>query len=449
MSNSDNIISHPKKLIDYFLNSSRIKEKGKIGVECEKLGVFAGSGKAIPYRGKKGVASLLFELSRQFGWKQIKEGDCIIALSRNAAQITLEPGGQVELSGSVLDNVHQVKKELYNHLEEIKSVSESVGIKWLGLGVQPVSDLDDIEWFPKQRYKIMAPSMAKSGVLSHYMMKKTASIQVNIDYSSEEDFIEKMCTALDLVPLTTAVFANSPISRGRLNGFLSERARIWCSTDPTRCGLLGKEFSLNPGFCSYINFALDVPMFFIVRDKKWIPVKNITFRQYIKEGYKGYKATWDDWELHLSSIFTEVRARGYIEVRNADCQGPRLALSVPALWKGILYNNEARWAAGSLIKDVPWEEKCSLYYTVPQKGLRTKIKGVMLLDLAKEILKIAYASLKAQKKINEKGEDESVYLEPLMELILEDEICPAEVIIKNWEGSWQRQINRLIDYSSY
>jgi len=297
---------------------------------------------------------------------------------------------------------------------------------------------------------IMAPYMAEHGKLSQYMMKKTASIQVNVDYSDEEDFVNKMHAALALCPIITAIFANSPISEGKINGFLSERAHIWNCTDPARCGLIGKKFLSNPGFSSYIDYALKVPMFFIARDNRWIEVKNTTFSMYLKNGYKGYKANIDDWNLHLSTIFTEVRARNcYIELRCADCQKMPLALAVVALWKGILYSKEAMREVRFLVKNLSWEELCQLYFAVPRKGLKTRLRGVRLLELAKELLRISYSGLKEQQQFNQKGKDESIYLEPLMELIIEDEICPAEVIIKNWNGGWHRSVDKLIEYSSY
>ncbi len=443
------IITHRQELIDYFLNSSCSQKKPKIGVEFEKLGVFAHSGKAISYSGKRGVATILSGLSQEFGWKLVKEKDEVIAISRGNTSITLEPGGQVELSGSILDDIHQVKRELENHLTEIKSVSDPFGIKWLGLGIQPVSHLEDIQWVPKNRYQIMTPHMAKHGKLSHHMMKMTASIQANLDYSHEEDFAKKMRTALVLVPIVTAIFANSPISEGKINGFLSERAHIWNYTDPARCGLIGKKFFSHPRFSSYVDYALEVPMLFIIRDNRWIIVRNTTFSMYLKNGYQGYRATWEDWKLHLSTIFTEVRAKNYIELRCTDCQRMPLALADVALWKGILYNKEVCRAAWSLMKNFSWEERCQFYFTVPRKGLKTELKGIKLLDLAKELLKISYSGLKDQRRLNQKGEDESIYLEPIMELIIEDEVCPAEIIIKNWNGSWNKRINKLIEYSSY
>lgn len=445
----DKIINHPKELVNYFLKASRSKENFKVGAEFEKLGVFARSGKAISYSGREGVATILFELSRRFGWRVIREDEAIVGLSRGSAQITLEPGGQIELSGSTLSDIHQIKYELENHIKEIKSVSEPMGIKWLGLGVQPVSSLEDIQWVPKQRYRIMAPYMAENGELSQHMMKKTASIQVNVDYSDEEDFSEKMRTALVLVPVTTAIFANSPISEGKLNGFLSKRAHIWNYTDPLRCGLIKSEFFSSPRFSSYVNYVLNTPMLFIIREGRWIEVKNITFGQYLRSGYESYKATWDDWELHLSSIFTEVRARGYIEIRNADCQRQKFALAVPALWKGIMYSKEARRQILSLTRNLSWEKLCWLYHTVPRTGLKTKVEGKLLLDFAKEVLKIAFCGLKEQKSLSQKREDETIYLEPFLELITEDEICPAEVIIKNWKGRWRGNIKKLIQYTSY
>jgi len=418
----DEIVTRRQQLVNYFLNSSHPQGSLKIGAEFEKLGVFAHSGKAIPYRGKRGVVAILSGLNQRFRWEPVKEDDNIIGLSRGTAQITLEPGGQIELSGSTLDNIHQIKRELENHMIEIKS---------------------------KQRYRIMAPYMAEHGKLSQHMMKKTASIQVNVDYSDEEDFAEKMRTALVLVPVTTAIFANSPISGGKLNSFLSKRAYIWNYTDPARCGLIRHRFFSNPRFSSYVDYALEVPMLFIVRDNRWIEVKDTTFSKYLRDGYQGYRATWDDWELHLSSIFTEVRVKSYIELRNADCQRRELILAVPALWKGILYSKEARRAGWSLMKNLSWDKFCQLYFTVPREGLKAKVRGVRLLDLAKELLKIACFGLKEQGQFNQKGEDESIYLDPLMELIIEDEICPAEIIIKNWKGSWHGCIDKLIEYSSY
>ncbi|MBE0477601.1 glutamate--cysteine ligase [Candidatus Aerophobetes bacterium] len=443
------IITHRKQLVEYFLNSSTPEQMSKIGGEFEKLGVFKHSKEAISYTGKKGVAAVLSGLSQRYGWEPIREEGSIIGLFRGTKNITLEPGGQIELSGSPLDNVHQVKKEVEEHLREIKSISEPLGIKWLGLGMQPVSKLKDIQWVPKNRYRIMVPYMEKHGKLSHYMMKKTASIQVNLDYLDEEDFSTKMGTALKLVPIITAIFANSPVSEGKLNGFLSKRACIWNYTDPARCHLINKRFFLKPRFSSYVDYALDVPMFFILRDEGWIEVKNTTFSKYLKEGYQGYRATLDDWELHLSTIFTEVRVRSYIEIRNADCQRMELLPAIPALWKGILYSKNSLAEVLSLLKGVSWENICELYRVVPHQGLRTKIEKVRLLDLAKEILKIARAGLKEQEKLNDKGEDESIYLAQLMQLLIEDELCPAEVIIKNWKGSWHASIDKLIEYSSY
>ncbi len=443
------IISERQELIDYFLNSCSSPGEMKIGAEFEKFGVFYPSGKAIPYSGRRGVANVLSHLSQRFGWKPVKEDDKLIALSKGNSWITLEPGGQIELSSSVLNNIHQIKEEWEGFIGEIKSFSELSNIKWLGLGVQPVSRLEDIEWVQKHRYKIMAPYMAKHGELSHHMMKSTASIQVSVDYSDEDDFTRKMRTALCLAPIITAIFANSPISEGKINGFLSERAHIWNYTDSARSGLIGERFFSNPEFSSYVDYALEVPMFFIIRDEQWIEVKKRTFSEYFKKGYQGYRASWDDWELHLSTIFTEVRVKSYIELRCADCQRAQLTPAVIAAWKGILYNQEAIRAVWSLIKGLSWVELHNLYFTVPREGLKAKLKGVRLLDIAKELLKISYSGLKEQRQFNQDGEDESVHLEPIMELVIEDEMCPAEIIIKNWNSSWHRSINKLIEYSSY
>jgi len=442
-------IGHYRELVDYFLDSCSFRKKLKIGAEFENLAVFAHSGKAIPYRNERGVTAILSGLSQKFGWEPLKENGELIALSRESSWVTLEPGGQIELSTSVHNDIHQVKSEWEKFIEEIKSIVEPFGIRWLGLGIQPVSLLEDIEWVPKQRYRIMAPYMAEHGRMSQYMMKKTASIQISMDYFSEDDFVRKMRTALFLAPIITAIFANSPISEGKINGFLSERAHIWNHTDVARCGLIEEKFLFNPQFSTYVNYALQVPMFFIIRENRWVEVKNMTFSAYLKNGYQGYRATWDDWELHLSTIFTEVRAKKYIELRCADLQKRQFAPAVAALWKGILYNEKTLRTAWSLIKSLSWKELCSLYCTVPREGLKARLKGVRLLDIAKELLRISHSGLKEQRQFNQDGEDESVHLEPIMELIIEDEMCPAEIIIKNWNGSWHKSINKLIEYSSY
>ena len=438
-----------QQLVNYFLESCCSEEELKVGAEFEKLGVFHPSGTAIPYQRKDGVAAVLYGLSERFHWMPAKEDGRIIALSRGNTRITLEPGGQIELSSDTFDNIHQLNGELVNHIREIKSVSDSLNIRWLGLGIQPISQLEDIQWVPKNRYQIMAPHMAKQGKLSHQMMKMTASIQVNVDYLSEDDFAQKMRTALVLVPVVTAIFANSPISEGKLNGFLSKRAHIWNHTDPARCGLIGREFFSHPSFSSYVDYALEVPVLFIIRENRWIGVRDTNFSEYLRNGYQGYRATWDDWQLHLSSIFTEVRAKSYIEVRCADCQRMQLAPAVVALWKGIFYSKEACRAAWSLMKDFSWEERCQLYSTVPRDGLKTGPRGVSILDLAKELLRISYSGLKEQGALNDKGEDETIYLDPVTELVIEREMCPADIIIKNWRGKWHGSISQLIDYSSY
>jgi len=442
----EKIITSKKQLIEYLARNCRPEKSFKIGIEFEKLGVFYPSGKAIPYSGEKGVKEILKRLSKNFNWKPLIEEGNLVGLFRKNTRITLEPGGQLELSGDTLDNVHQIKEEVENHLKEIKYVSENLKIRWLGLGMQPVSEQNEIEWVPKKRYRIMAPYMKKSGKLGQDMMKKTASIQVNVDYSDEEDFGEKMKVALLLAPFAIAIFANSPISEGKLNGFLSKRAHIWNYTDPLRCGLIKRDFFSNPGFSQYVDYALEVPLLFIVRDKRWIKVQDINFLTYLKKGYQGYKPIFDDWELHLSTIFTEVRARGYIEIRSADSQQRELVLSVPAFWKGVMYSKKSREAVFSLMKGISHEKLCELYLNVSRKGLKTRLGKAFLLDFAREILKISYSGLKEQSKSKK---EETLYLEPLMELVIESKVCPAEVIIKNWNGKWKRSIKKLVDYSSY
>ena len=437
-----------RQLEEHFLKFPHCAPECKTGVEFEKLGVHRNSGKAISYYGNPGLANLLKQLSEQFGWQTTQENGHVVGLARGETLITLEPGGQLELSTSELDCVHEIEMELKLHLEELKHVSSSAGIAWLGLGLQPVSTLSDIEWIPKSRYSIMAPHMDRHGRLSHEMMRKTASIHVCLDYYNEQDFVEKIHLALSLVPFTTAIFANSPIAEGKLTGFLSTRAHIWQNTDPLRCGMISEAFFAHPTFSSYVEYALDVPMLFLVRNAVWIDANNISFRQFMKEGYQGYRATMDDWELHLSSIFTEVRLRHYLEIRNSDCQRGELALAPAAFWKGIIYNQEARSAAQSLVQGISWKESIDLAVAVAKQGLRARFRDTTVGHIAAELLRIAHSTL-AKASDSGKGQvEESHYLEPLMQLVIEDGICPADVIIKNWLGGWKKSVSKLIEYVS-
>jgi glutamate--cysteine ligase len=305
-------------------------------------------------------------------------------------------------------------------LKEIKTVSAPRGIAWLGLGCQPVSIAEDIEWVPKARYKIMRETLP--GALTHRMMKETAAIQISIDYVSERDAMEKLRLAFGLSPVLSAMFGNSPFLSGRASGILSRRARIWLHTSPDRSGILEEVFSKNFDFAAYVEWALDIPMIFIVRGGRWVPLR-ISFRQFMREGFENYSATMTDWELHLTTLFTEVRLKTYIEIRGIDCQKASLGPAIPALIKGIFYDDEARASAWAMVEGAGAEERQEILHRLPSTGLRTPFKGGILLGPARKLVALA------EKSLNKAGKsEEAAYLEPLKELMAAGK-SPAERLL--------------------
>jgi glutamate--cysteine ligase len=305
--------------------------------------------------------------------------------------------------------------------------------------MQPVSSLQEMEWIPKERYQIMSERFKKTGGLGHVMMKQTAGIQTSLDYSDEKDACEKFRVGMALSPIVTAISANSPIAKGRPNGYLSFRAQAWLDTDPARCGLLKEAFSNSLSLDDYIGYALKMPMIFIQRKGEWIPVDPIPFEQFLEKGYKGHIPLYADWELHLSTLFLEVRFHPFLELRPSDSPSPDLLFSIPALWKGILYSASAKEQAWDLVKNWSWIERLSLYRAVPKEGLQTKVRGKSILSIAKDLLQIAKEGLKEQR------EEEAPFLEPLIELITQEERSPAERILEKWNGTWQQRIEPLLD----
>jgi glutamate--cysteine ligase len=327
-------------------------------------------------------------------------------------------------------------------------VSDPLGVVFLGLGMQPVSRLEEIEWVPKKRYRIMAPYMPKVGSLGQRMMKQTATVQANIDYQDEKDAMAKFRTGMGLAPVFIAMFANSPISDGALNGFRSFREHIWTDTDKNRSGLLKFAFLPEVSFAHYVEYALDVPMYFIIRNKSYVDMTGTTFRQYLAQGSHGEHATLEDWHDHLTTLFPETRIKRYIEVRSADSQPPDLMPALSAMVKGAFYEADCLQAAWDLVKDWSWDERMQLYLDSHRDALAARIRRYSLLDLAKELLQIGMEGLRRQKMFNALGEDETIYLEPLNKLLSLGK-CPADLLLEKWEGELQHDIRKLIDYSAY
>ncbi|HZH84044.1 MAG TPA: glutamate--cysteine ligase [Phototrophicaceae bacterium] len=442
------VIEKDYELEAYFHDAGKPREKWRVGTEYEKVGIYRDTGQAIPYFGKRGVAFILQELIERFGWDAEEQDGNIIALSRDKAQITLEPGGQIELSGEPCDSIHCTYAEFNQHIRELLEVAEPLGIIFLGLGMQPVSRLDEIEWVPKKRYRIMAPYMLKVGTLGQRMMKQTATVQANIDYSDERDAMAKFRTGMALAPILIAMFANSPICDGEINGYRSFREHIWTDTDRNRSGLLKFAFASEASFAHYVEYALDVPMYFIIRNKNYIDMTHMTFRQFLQYGHNGERATIEDWGDHLTTLFPETRIKRYIEIRSVDSQPPDLMPALSALVKGAFYDSDCLEAAWDLVKGWSWDERMQAYLDAHRDALATRVRRYALLDLARELCEIAWEGLRRQNQVNAIGEDETIYLKPLKDLLAQGK-CPADLLLEKWEGELRHDIKRLIAYTAY
>ncbi len=430
-----------KDLQSYFLSFAKARKDFLVGLEAEFLGINPKTGKALPYEGKNGIQRVLKFLSERFQYEPLYDGANVIALTRGKAVIALEPGGQIELSAPPVLDVFDIEKQIGIFLNELRTAEREISdIRWLAYGIQPFSSLQEISWVPKTRYKILADHIGARGSLSHEMMKRTATNQLNVDFESEEDAMEKLRTALGITSIVSALFANSSFSDGRPNGFKSYRMEIWNHTDPARTGLI-LEFT-RPGktFKDYLEYILEMPMIFIVRDSKWIAVKDRTFRQFIRDGYESFKATLGDFELHLSVAFPEARIKQFLEVRGVDGQSPDLIPAVAAFWKGILYDKTARNAAWDLVAFAKEAERLQLHHEMPRLGLKAALGGKPIFPIAAELVEIACSGLARQCT------SECIFLDRIRQKIVKPSKSPGEILVEKWEGVWEQNPARLIDF---
>ena len=440
----ENIVTDKHQLAEVFysgIKSPEIAEQKLTGVEFEKLPVKIRDYKAASYYD----VSKFLQLYKKSDTQPVYENNALLGLEDKEGVISLEPGSQTELSLAPKDNLLEVKKYIDNYNKKTALLAQQLGIYWLGYGIQPVSTYEEINIIPKKRYEYMTkylPTVAKKPLV---MMRETAGIQASFDYTSEQDAIRKFSFALKFSPVVSAIFANSPVRKGKLTNYKSNRAASWLETDNDRCGLVSeKVFTEGFSFDDYVEILLDVPMIFIERfingKKAALKTDNITFRQFLKYGWQGFIANKQDWETHLSLYFPDVRFKSYVEIRNHDNQRPEFICAVPALWKGLIYNNEAMEAAQKLLKDFTYQDFEYLRSETPKYALDIEIKNYSLKDIAKEIVKISYNSLKMYAK------SEETLLEPLKELI-EKGLTPADVIIDKWEHLWNKDVSQLIKYS--
>jgi glutamate--cysteine ligase len=445
------LVESRDQLIASFARGEKPADAWRIGTEHEKFVYSTTDHHAPSYDERGGIRDLLGELE-QFGWAPVIENGKVIALTGVDGSVSLEPAGQFELSGAPLENLHQTCAETGRHLKQVKAVGEKLGIGFLGLGMWPDKTRAELPRMPKGRYKIMLDHMPRVGSMGVDMMLRTCTIQVNLDYRSEADMAKKFRVGLALQPLATALFANSPFTEGRPNGMLSYRSHIWSDTDPARTGMLPFVFEDGFGYERYVDYALDVPMYFVYRDGAYIDAAGLSFRDFLKGDLPvllGELPTLDDWNDHLSTAFPEVRLKTFLEMRGAD-GGPWDSIcALPALWVGLLYADGALDAAWDLVKDWSIEERQALRDAVPRQALDAPLPGGgKLRDIAGEVLDIAHAGLAVRGRLNGAGDSETGFLDPLREIVRSGKV-PAQVLLDRFHGEWGGDLSRVYDEFSF
>jgi len=423
----------------------------RIGTEHEKFMFDLADLRPLSYDGKPGIGALLAGLER-FGWTPVLENGNAIALKNDdGASVSLEPGGQLELSGAPLENLHQTCGEVNTHLNQVKEVCAEIGAGVMGLGFNPKWRREDVHWMPKGRYKIMRAYMPTKGQLGHDMMLRTCTVQVNLDFGSEADMVKKMRVAVALQPVATALFADSPFTEGKPNGYLSYRSHIWTDTDPDRCGMLPFVFEDGFGFERWVDYLLDVPMYFIYRGGEYLDASGQSFRDYMAgalPGFEGQFPTMADWADHMTTAFPEVRLKHYIEMRGADAGPWKNLCALPALWTGLFYDDSALDAAWDLCRDWTEEEREELRAQVPRLGLKTPFRGGTLRNVAIEMLRISRHGLQARARIDRNGKDEGVFLD-IIDEIAQSGVTPAEHSLAAFHGEWAGDIDRIYRARAY
>ncbi|MGR7997379.1 glutamate--cysteine ligase [Xanthobacter sp. ZOL 2024] len=446
-------ISARDELVAWIEKGCKRESAFRIGTEHEKIPFTLARHEPVPYEGPKGIRKLLEGMRLLLGWEPIMEGDVIIGLAdvTGGGAISLEPGGQFELSGAPVSTIHETCAELNAHLAQVREVAEPLGIGFLGIGMSPKWSRSETPVMPKGRYKIMSNYMPKVGKLGLDMMFRTCTVQANLDFSSEADMVKKMRVGLALQPVATALFANSPFTEGRPNGFLSFRSEIWRDTDAARSGMLPFAFEDGFGFERYVDYALDVPMYFVKRGDRYIDVAGSSFRDLLAGRHPalpGESATLADWINHLSTIFPEVRLKRFLEMRGADA-GPWAKLcALPAFWVGLLYDQQSLDAAWNLVKDWTEDERQQLRDDVPRLGLHAEIRGQKLREVARQALVLAEAGLKRRGFYDRQGRDETRFLQPLEEAVFSGR-SPAEVWLEHFNGDWAGSVEPIFSELAY
>ena len=438
-------------LVRWIAAGEKPKPQWRIGTEHEKFVFQTGTLAPVPYAGPSGIRALMEEMIRRYGWIAIREAGNVIALKRpdgeKGGTISLEPGGQFELSGAPVETLHDTADETQTHLMEVLNVGEDLQIGFLGVGFSPKWRLEDVPLMPKQRYQVMTRYMPTVGSRGLDMMYRTATVQVNLDFSNEADMVKKLRVSLALQPIATALFASSPFTEGKPNGFQSMRSEVWRDTDKRRTGMLPFAFESGMGYERYADYALDVPMYFVYRDGKYIDVAGSSFRDFMGgklKGLEGVRPTIDDWSDHLTTLFPEVRLKRFLEMRGADGGRWNSITALPAFWTGILYDEAALDSAWQLVKDWTPPEREALRNGVPATALRTPFRATTVATIARHALQISHLGLKNRARLNSKNQDETLYLAPL-DVIAGKGRTVSDQLLERYRGDWGGKIDHIFE----
>ncbi|WP_425043195.1 glutamate--cysteine ligase [Primorskyibacter sp. S87] len=446
-------IERHEQLAEYLADGCKPKDQWRIGTEHEKFGYCKDTLKPLPYEGKRSILAVLEGLRDLHGWLPLEEGGKLIGLEKDGANVSLEPGGQLELSGAPLETIHETCDEVNAHLRDVKDISDKIGVGFIGLGAAPIWTHEEMPVMPKGRYKLMTDYMDRVGTMGKTMMYRTCTVQVNLDFASEADMVQKLRVALALQPVATALFANSPFLEGKPNGHKSWRSRVWRDLDADRTGMLPFVFEDGFGFERWVEYALDVPMYFVYRDGKYVDALGQSFRDFLKgqlPALPGETPTLSDWADHLTTIFPEARIKKFIEMRGADGGPWRRLCALPAFWVGLTYDQAALDAAWGLVKGWDAETREALRVAASQQGLQAKVGSIDMQDLAREVVAIAEAGLRSRACPGAGGlvPDETHFLNALKDSLDSGKV-PADELLDRYSGEWQGDLTRIYGEFSY
>ncbi|MBN8187401.1 MAG: glutamate--cysteine ligase [Rhodobacteraceae bacterium] len=446
-------IEHPSQLAEYLAAGSKPKSDWRIGTEHEKFGYLTDTHEPLPYDGPRSIRAVLEGLRDRYGWAPVEEGGHLIGLTKDGANVSLEPGGALELSGAPLETIHQTCDEVNEHLREVKSIADAIGVGFIGLGAAPEWSHEEMPLMPKGRYKLMDAYMGRVGTTGTTMMRRTCTVQVNLDFGSEADMVKKMRVALALQPVATALFANSPFFEGAPNGMKSYRSYVWRHLDADRTGMLPFVFEDGFGFERYVDYALDVPMYFVYRDGKYIDALGMSFRDFMKgklPALPGEIPTLSDWADHLTTIFPEARLKKFIEMRGADGGPWRRLCALPAFWVGLTYDSTALDAAWDLVKDWDAPTREALRIAAADQALDARVENIHMHELARRTVEIAEAGLKARACTGAGGllPDETHFLNALKESLDSGKVL-ADELLDHYRGDWGGDLGRIYAQYSY